>query len=121
MLSDDEGTMLQEPTPDPTADPAALRKALEWELSLDTRDLRSHAWYHGAIPRGRAEEIAQENGEFLVRDCASQPGNYVLSCRYKSQPLHFVINKVTLHLYMISFVRCPRVKVKMTTVFITVS
>ncbi|XP_072158817.1 breast cancer anti-estrogen resistance protein 3 homolog isoform X2 [Bemisia tabaci] len=82
---------------DPLADPAQLKKALEWELSLDNRDLRSHAWYHGAIPRTRAEEIVSDNdGDFLVRDCASQPGNYVLSCRSRGQSLHFVINKVVL-------------------------
>ena len=86
--------VLQEATPDPTADPAQLKKALEWELSLDTRDLRSHAWYHGAIPRQRAEEIVERDGDFLVRDCTSQPGNYVLTCRWKGQSLHFVINKV---------------------------
>lgn len=73
-----------------------LKKALEWELSLDSRDLRSHAWYHGAIPRSRAEEIVREEGGFLVRDCTSQPGNYVLTCRTKTQVLHFVINKVIL-------------------------
>lgn len=71
-----------------------LRKALEWELSLDGRDLRSHAWYHGAIPRTRAEEIVEQDGDFLVRDCTSQPGNYVLTTRCKGQGLHFVINKV---------------------------
>lgn len=87
--------LLQEPTPDPTADPSQLKKALEWELSLDTRDLRSHAWYHGAIPRQRAEEIVDRDGDFLVRDCTSQPGNYVLTCRWKGQSLHFVINKVS--------------------------
>lgn len=86
---------LQEATPDPTADPSQLKKALEWELSLDTRDLRSHAWYHGAIPRQRAEEIVDRDGDFLVRDCTSQPGNYVLTCRWKGQSLHFVINKVS--------------------------
>lgn len=85
---------VQEPTADPGVDAATLRKALEWELSLDARDLRSHAWYHGAIPRHRAEEIVQHEGEFLVRDCTSQPGNYVLTCRTKVQPLHFVIIKV---------------------------
>lgn len=73
-----------------------LKKALEWELSLDSRDLRSHAWYHGLITRFRAEEIVNEDGGFLVRDCTSQPGNYVLTCRVKNQPLHFVINKVIL-------------------------
>ncbi|XP_068151086.1 breast cancer anti-estrogen resistance protein 3 homolog [Drosophila tropicalis] len=74
----------------------ALKKALEWELSLDARELRSHAWYHGALPRQRAEEIVQREGDFLVRDCASQPDNYVLSCRSKSAVLHFVLNKLVL-------------------------
>ena len=73
---------------------AEQKKALEMELSLDPRDLRSHAWYHGAIPRTRAEEIVSEAGMFLVRDCTSQPGNYVLTCRIPPAPLHFVINKV---------------------------
>ncbi|XP_055599680.1 breast cancer anti-estrogen resistance protein 3 homolog isoform X2 [Uranotaenia lowii] len=72
----------------------ALKKALEWELSLDSRDLRSHGWYHGPIPRQRAEEIVTREGDFLVRDCVSQPGNYVLTCRTKGQTLHFVINKL---------------------------
>ncbi len=92
---------LQEsPSPDTAAtttqaqDAIALKKALEWELSLDSRDLRSHAWYHGPIPRVRAEEIVQKEGDFLIRDCVSQPGNFVLSCKTKTQVLHFVINKV---------------------------
>ncbi|XP_020716416.1 breast cancer anti-estrogen resistance protein 3 homolog [Ceratitis capitata] len=74
----------------------ALKKALEWELSLDAKDLRSHAWYHGPLSRQRAEEIVQREGEFLIRDCASQPDNYVLTCRTKTQVLHFVINKILL-------------------------
>ncbi|CAA9995616.1 unnamed protein product, partial [Nesidiocoris tenuis] len=79
---------------DPLEEGPGLKKALEWELSLDSRDLRSHAWYHGAIPRIRAEEILKYQGEFLVRDCTSQPGNYVLTCRSQGVCLHFVINKV---------------------------
>lgn len=81
---------------EPAGDPTALRRLLEWELSLDSQDLRSHAWYHGAIPRHRAEEITDRNGDFLVRDCASQPGNFVLTCRSNGAALHFVINKVVL-------------------------
>ncbi|KAF5297702.1 hypothetical protein FQA39_LY12033 [Lamprigera yunnana] len=81
---------------DPVMDATALKRALEWELSLDVRDLRSHAWYHGAIPRMRAEDIVREEGGFLVRDCTSQPGNFVLTCRTKQLPLHFVINKIIL-------------------------
>lgn len=85
---------VQESNADASLDQMNLRKALEWELSLDARDLRSHAWYHGTIPRSRAEEIVEHDGDFLVRDCTSQPGNYVLSTRCKGQSLHFVINKV---------------------------
>lgn len=36
----------------------------------------------------------EREGDFLVRDCASQPGNFVLTCRSKGAALHFVINKV---------------------------
>ena len=71
---------------------------MEKELRLlDPRDLRSHAWYHGSTLRGGrkgAEAELFNEGDFLVRDCASQPGNYVLSVRCKSQVLHFVIKKV---------------------------
>ncbi|KAL1512940.1 hypothetical protein ABEB36_002439 [Hypothenemus hampei] len=88
--------LIMEPTADPNANAVDLRKALEWELSLDSRDLRSHAWYHGAIPRARAEEITRDDGSFLIRDCTSQPGNYVLTCRTKGHSLHFVINKMFL-------------------------
>ncbi|XP_033149171.1 SH2 domain-containing protein 3C isoform X1 [Drosophila busckii] len=84
------------PNPNEQQEAIALKKALEWELSLDARELRSHAWYHGALPRQRAEEIVQREGDFLVRDCASQPDNYVLSCYSKSTVLHFVLNKLVL-------------------------
>lgn len=79
----------------PSQEALAMKKALEWELSLDSRDLRSHAWYYSAIPRQRAEEIVEKDGDFLVRDCVSQPGNYVLTCKSKGTILHFVINKVS--------------------------
>uniref|UniRef100_A0A6A7G3D2 SH2 domain-containing protein 3C-like n=2 Tax=Hirondellea gigas TaxID=1518452 RepID=A0A6A7G3D2_9CRUS len=70
-----------------------LSHLLEWELSLDSSDLRSHAWYHGNIPRTRAEEIVTQEGTFLVRDCTTQPGNYVLTCFWDDKLLHFVIQK----------------------------
>lgn len=31
--------------------PDRLKKELEEELLLSSEDLRSHAWYHGRIPR----------------------------------------------------------------------
>ncbi|XP_064463573.1 SH2 domain-containing protein 3C-like isoform X2 [Ornithodoros turicata] len=76
--------------------PEDLKRALEWELGLDSTDLRSHAWYHGTIPRQRAEELMTAEGVFLIRDCISRPGDFVLTCCWKGSPLHFVINKVVL-------------------------
>lgn len=58
----------------PTQESIALKKALEWELSLDKSDLRSHAWYYASITRQRADELIEKDGDFLVRDCVSQPG-----------------------------------------------
>lgn len=75
-------------------DVVSLKKLLEFELSLDERNLCSHAWYHGAITRYNAEDLVEGDGHFLIRDCASQPGNFVLTCRTNLQPLHFVINKL---------------------------
>ncbi|XP_055953438.1 SH2 domain-containing protein 3C-like isoform X4 [Argiope bruennichi] len=83
-----------EPLTGTEASPEELKKALEWELSLDNNDLRSHAWYHGTIPRPRAEELMSDEGDFLIRDCISRPGDYVLTCRWRGTSLHFVINKV---------------------------
>lgn len=31
--------------------PEKLKKELEEELQMNSEDLRSHAWYHGRIPR----------------------------------------------------------------------
>ncbi|KZC12965.1 Breast cancer anti-estrogen resistance protein 3 [Dufourea novaeangliae] len=91
---DDYSNLPMEPPEEST------RKLLERELRLlDPRDLRSHAWYHGSTLRGGrkgAETEVPNDGDFLVRDCASQPGNYVLTVRWKGQPLHFVINRVVI-------------------------
>lgn len=44
-----------------------LKRLLEWELSQDASELSSHAWYHGTIPRARAEEVVLKDGSFLIR------------------------------------------------------
>ncbi len=35
----------------------------------------------------------QKDGDFLVRDSISQPGDFVLTCYWRGAPLHFVINR----------------------------
>ncbi|XP_069783428.1 breast cancer anti-estrogen resistance protein 3 homolog isoform X2 [Narcine bancroftii] len=73
-----------------------LTKELEEELKLNTDDLRSHAWFHGPIPRQEAEALIERDGDFLIRESRSSPGDYVLSCTWKHDPLHFKIIRVVL-------------------------
>ncbi|KAF7223677.1 breast cancer anti-estrogen resistance protein 3 homolog isoform X3 [Nothobranchius furzeri] len=73
-----------------------LRKELEEELKLSTEDPRSHAWYHGPLNREVAESLFEKDGDFLVRDSSSAPGDYVLSCFWNNCFLHFKIIKVVL-------------------------
>ncbi|XP_047231651.1 breast cancer anti-estrogen resistance protein 3 isoform X3 [Girardinichthys multiradiatus] len=70
-----------------------LRRELEEELKMNCEEPRSHAWYHGAIPRQVAESLVQRDGDFLVRDSLSSPGSYVLTCQWRNTAQHFKINK----------------------------
>uniref|UniRef100_A0ACB8F3F7 Breast cancer anti-estrogen resistance protein 3 n=1 Tax=Sphaerodactylus townsendi TaxID=933632 RepID=A0ACB8F3F7_9SAUR len=78
--------------------PEKLKKELEEELQLSGEDLRSHAWYHGWIPRQLAESLIQRDGDFLIRDSLSSPGNFVLTCQWKNISQHFRISKTILRL-----------------------
>ncbi|NWH78667.1 BCAR3 protein, partial [Piaya cayana] len=78
--------------------PEKLKKELEEELQLSSEDLRSHAWYHGHIPRQVAESLVQRDGDFLIRDSLSSPGNFVLTSRWKNKSQHFKINRTVLRL-----------------------
>nr|XP_046248608.1 breast cancer anti-estrogen resistance protein 3 isoform X2 [Scatophagus argus] len=70
-----------------------LRRELEEELKMDCEEPRSHAWYHGAIPRQVAESLVQRDGDFLIRDSLSSPGSYVLTSQWRNAAQHFKINK----------------------------
>ncbi|XP_034047895.1 SH2 domain-containing protein 3C isoform X2 [Thalassophryne amazonica] len=74
--------------------PEKLRKELEEELKLSPTDIRSHGWYHGHIPREVSETLVLRNGDFLVRDSLTSAGDYVLTCRWDNEVLHFKITKV---------------------------
>uniref|UniRef100_A0A8C0GKL4 BCAR3 adaptor protein, NSP family member n=1 Tax=Chelonoidis abingdonii TaxID=106734 RepID=A0A8C0GKL4_CHEAB len=78
--------------------PEKLKKELEEELQLSSEDLRSHAWYHGRIPRQVAESLVQRDGDFLIRDSLSSPGNFVLTCQWKNISQHFKIHRTVLRL-----------------------
>ncbi|XP_045904692.1 breast cancer anti-estrogen resistance protein 3 [Micropterus dolomieu] len=70
-----------------------LRRELEEELKMNCEEPRSHAWYHGAIPRQVAENLVQRDGDFLIRDSLSSPESYVLTCQWRNAAQHFKINK----------------------------
>ncbi|XP_072320036.1 SH2 domain-containing protein 3A [Eucyclogobius newberryi] len=74
----------------------SLKKELEEELKLSTDDLRSHAWYHGPLSREGSEALLERDGDFLVRESSSAPGDYVLSCFWKNDPMHFKVIRVVL-------------------------
>ncbi|XP_061603529.1 SH2 domain-containing protein 3C isoform X5 [Phyllopteryx taeniolatus] len=74
--------------------PEKLRKELEEELKLSPADIRSHGWYHGHIPREVSETLVQHHGDFLVRDSLINLSDYVLTCRWDNEVLHFKIGKV---------------------------
>uniref|UniRef100_W5UIY7 Breast cancer anti-estrogen resistance protein 3 n=1 Tax=Ictalurus punctatus TaxID=7998 RepID=W5UIY7_ICTPU len=74
----------------------SLKKELEEELKLSTDDIRSHAWYHGQLQREATEELLKNDGDFLVRDSSTCGGDYVLSCMWKKQCMHFKIIRVVL-------------------------
>ncbi|XP_064650331.1 breast cancer anti-estrogen resistance protein 3 homolog isoform X2 [Lineus longissimus] len=58
-----------------------------------TFNIESHPWYHGNIPREKAEAEMHQDGDFIVRNSISNPGDYVLTCKWKETILHFMVNK----------------------------
>ncbi|XP_067086567.1 breast cancer anti-estrogen resistance protein 3 isoform X1 [Osmerus mordax] len=70
-----------------------MRKELEEELKTSSEEPRSHAWYHGPLPRQAAEALLQRDGDFLVRDSSSSPGSFVLTCQWRDAPQHFRITR----------------------------
>lgn len=52
----------------------------------------TNLWYHAQIDRNQAESLLKQNGQFLVRSSKLTPdGQYVLSCYFNGQHLHFII------------------------------
>lgn len=41
-----------------------------------------------------SETLVLRNGDFLVRDSLTNAGDYVLTCRWDNEALHFKISKV---------------------------
>ena len=48
-------------------------------------DLPQCPWYHGPTTRIASEMSLARDMDFLVRDCISSPGDYVLTTRWRGQ------------------------------------
>ena len=50
--------------------------------------------FHGRLGRLEAEQLLSSDGDFLVRESTSQPGEYAITCRWNGNSIHFMVNKV---------------------------
>ncbi|XP_042553159.1 SHC-transforming protein 2 [Dipodomys spectabilis] len=53
--------------------------------------LRQEPWYHGRMSRRAAEKLLRADGDFLVRDSVTNPGQYVLTGMQAGQPKHLLL------------------------------
>ncbi|XP_032849162.2 SHC-transforming protein 2 isoform X2 [Tyto alba] len=53
--------------------------------------LKREPWYHGKMSRRDAERLLQMDGDFLVRDSLTNPGQYVLTGMHSGQPKHLLL------------------------------
>eukprot|EP00047_Mylnosiga_fluctuans_P002114 m.223237 g.223237 ORF g.223237 m.223237 type:complete len:461 (-) comp10897_c0_seq1:59-1441(-) len=55
------------------------------------RPLRQEKWFHGPLRREAADMMLRKNGDFLVRENISSPGQYVLSTLQGGNPVHLLL------------------------------
>lgn len=53
--------------------------------------LMTESWFHGAISRPVAENLLQNDGDFLVRESQGKPGQYVLTGLQMSTSKHLLL------------------------------
>ncbi|KAM4690310.1 SHC-transforming protein 1 isoform 2-T2 [Rhinophrynus dorsalis] len=53
--------------------------------------LKREPWYHGKMNRKEAERLLRVNGDFLVRESTTTPGQYVLTGLQNGQPKHLLL------------------------------
>ncbi|KAI4541582.1 hypothetical protein MG293_008724 [Ovis ammon polii] len=66
------------------------------QVPQDGEDFVGQPWYHGPLSRQKAEDLLQQDGDFLVRASKSRGGHPVISCRWRGSALHFEVLRVAL-------------------------
>ncbi|KAJ7308466.1 hypothetical protein JRQ81_009017 [Phrynocephalus forsythii] len=77
------GTPVEDQWPSPPT-----RKA---PIAPTEEQLKQEPWYHGKMSRREAEKLLHGDGDFLVRDSITNPGQYVLSGMHGGQPKHLLL------------------------------
>ncbi|NXW85842.1 SHC1 protein, partial [Alopecoenas beccarii] len=72
------------------APPAAALPPAQVVASMEEQ-LRREPWYHGKMNRKDAEKLLKVNGDFLVRESTTTPGQYVLTGLQGGQPKHLLL------------------------------
>lgn len=55
------------------------------------QQLQSEPWFHGLLSRKMAEKLLSKDGDFLVRESGTTPGQYVLTGQQGGQPKHLLL------------------------------
>ncbi|KAJ8267802.1 hypothetical protein COCON_G00129740 [Conger conger] len=55
------------------------------------RQLHREPWFHGSLSRRQAESLLGRDGDFLVRESGTTPGQYVLTGQQGGQPKHLLL------------------------------
>ncbi|KAM6435694.1 SHC-transforming protein 1 isoform 1-T1 [Liasis olivaceus] len=76
-----EDALRAPPAPVPSSHPPATME----------EQLRREPWYHGQMSRKESEKLLQANGDFLVRESTTTPGQYVLTGLQGGQPKHLLL------------------------------
>ncbi|XP_041059610.1 SHC-transforming protein 2-like isoform X2 [Carcharodon carcharias] len=59
--------------------------------AMEEEQLKRQSWYHGKISRKVAEKLLVLDGDFLVRESLTNPGQYVLTGMHNSQAKHLLL------------------------------
>lgn len=57
----------------------------------DDMPLEEEMWFHGTIDRKDVPNLLKNEGDYLVRESSTKPGQFVLSTRSEGQIRHFII------------------------------
>uniref|UniRef100_G3VPR5 SHC-transforming protein 1 n=1 Tax=Sarcophilus harrisii TaxID=9305 RepID=G3VPR5_SARHA len=69
----------------------ALRVPPPAPTTAMAEQLRGEPWFHGKLSRREAEGQLRINGDFLVRESTTTPGQYVLTGLQSGQPKHLLL------------------------------